>query len=458
MPACTSAPGSDGSGGTGEESEGEDPPTWHQDVAPLVVERCSGCHRSGGIAPFSVETYDTAKGWAPLMSAAVDAGIMPPWGAKTTEECAPPHPFKDDPTLSDEERDLLRAWAEAGAPEGDPATAAELPEPPALELENPDQTLPIPTPVEIAGEDDQFYCFVVDPEITDTAFLAATQINPGNDRVVHHVLVYSTTSAEADTLAGDDGYYECFGGIGVNDTNLIAAWAPGAPPNETPPNAPIYVEAGSKLIINVHYHPTGSPETDADTSIDLKFYDGLPEFVSSMALIGNFSSGVSGGQGLMPGPNDAGGIPQFVIPPNEPEHTEEMIWTATPDLPEEMRLWMVGTHMHYVGTDMLIGLQRGENSASDDDACLVQTPQWDFNWQRGYSYDIPLDEAPIMRPGDLLYMRCSYDNTLDNPFVAEALAGLGLSEPQTVVLGEETLDEMCLGVFGIAVPITEFLP
>ena len=454
MLGCTSDPGS----GETESGETGDPnaPTWHQDVAPLVIERCSGCHREDGIAPFSVESYERAKNWAPLMSQAVDAGVMPPWGAKTTEECEPPHGFKHDPTLSEDEKTMMREWAEAGAPEGDPNDAAPLPEPPALALENPDTTVSIGSSIEIAGNDDQFYCFVVDPGVDSTTFLSALQVNPGNSRVVHHVLVYSTTSDEADTLAGDDGYYECFGGVGIDDSSLVAAWAPGAVPNRMPENAPIVLEEGSKLVINVHYHPTGSPEVDDSTSVDLEYYQGLPEFVSVLALIGNFSSPVSNGQGLMDGPNDIGGTPQFIIPPDVSDHTEEMIWTVTDDLPD-LRLWMVGTHMHYVGTDMLIGLQRGTASAADD-ACLLQTPQWDFNWQRGYSYDVPLDEAPLLEPGDQIYMRCNYDNTLQNPFVAEALQEQGLDEPQTVVLGEETLDEMCLGVFGIAVPLSEFLP
>ena len=76
----------------------------------------------------------------------------------------------------------------------------------------------------------------------------------------------------------------------------------------------------------------------------------------------------------------------------------------------------------------------------------MQTPHWDFNWQRGYSYDAPLDEVPVLRGGDTLHLRCTYDNTLDNPGVRQALADAGLDAPQDVYLGETTLDEMCLGV------------
>ncbi len=63
------------------------------------------------------------------------------------------------------------------------------------------------------------------------------------------------------------------------------------------------------------------------------------------------------------------------------------------------------------------------------------------------------DIAPVMAL-DYLYMKCTYDNSLGNPHVVEALAEQGLDEPVDVYLGEVTLDEMCLGVFGIAYSLT----
>jgi len=48
-------------------------------------------------------------------------------------------------------------------------------------------------------------------------------------------------------------------------------------------------------------------------------------------------------------------------------------------------------------------------------------------------------------------VRCTYDNVLTNPGVAEMLAEVGLDAPQDVSLGEGTLDEMCLAGVGIAV-------
>ena len=32
-------------------------PTFSRDVAPILYENCTGCHRTGQIAPFPLETY-----------------------------------------------------------------------------------------------------------------------------------------------------------------------------------------------------------------------------------------------------------------------------------------------------------------------------------------------------------------------------------------------------------------
>ena len=55
--------------------------TWAEHVAPLVHERCAGCHRPGDIAPMSLLTYDEARPWAKGMLEAVKNGEMPPWHA-----------------------------------------------------------------------------------------------------------------------------------------------------------------------------------------------------------------------------------------------------------------------------------------------------------------------------------------------------------------------------------------
>ena len=426
--------------------------TWHQHIAPIVGQKCGGCHVAGGIAPFSLTTYAEALPFAGLLLDAVEQGSMPPFLAETTEECAPRFGFVDDPRLTDRELALLRGWALQGAQEGDPTTAAPLPPPPELELADADIHLEIPGEVTVDGDKDQYVCFSIDPKLSDITWIDGLQVSPGNRKVVHHVLVYLDPDRASEQLVGPDGSYPCFGGPGLANTALIAAWAPGTLPIVPPEQVAMYIQAGSRIVLNVHYHPTGAPEHDDSTTLHLRRRAGPPEYVGLLALIGNRSTASAG---LLPGPNDPDAIPTFLIPAGAVGHTESMRIEVTPELPE-LRLFGVGVHMHHVGTDMRISIERPQPAPGEPgEECLLQTPRWDFQWQRGYHYDAPLDDLPRARPGDTVALRCTYDNSLANPAVVRALAEQGLDAPTDVHLGESTLDEMCLGVFGVAVALKD---
>jgi hypothetical protein len=121
---------------------------------------------------------------------------------------------------------------------------------------------------------------------------------------------------------------------------------------------------------------------------------------------------------------------------------------------DDLLIWGMGTHMHYVGRSMSVHLQRAAPKPGEPkQECLIHTPSWNFNWQRGYAYDAPLDQVPVARAGDKFLFRCTYDNSMDNPFVVTALKQQSLSAPRDVYMGETTLDEMCLGAFAIATKI-----
>ncbi|MDP2311581.1 MAG: hypothetical protein Q8P41_01645 [Pseudomonadota bacterium] len=438
----------DGGPGAPAPAAAEDAPTWHADIAPIVQEHCGSCHVAGGVAPFALDDYAAAAPMAASMAAAVEAGTMPPWGAETTAECAPRHGFKDDIRLSADEKERLRAWADADAPEGDPSAAAELPAPVELGLTDPTMEVAPALPYVTSGTTDEFRCFSLDPQLTADAWLTGLQVVPGNAEVVHHVLVFADPDGQGANLVGADGTYDCFGGSGLSGGGgaLLGAWAPGAFPFEAPEGTGIALDAGSRLVMQIHYHPLGEVAEPDSTAVQLRLTETPPGREAVLALLGNASSSI---EGLDRGVNDRGARAEFRIPADVPDHVESITY----DFPRgsgTYQIFMAGTHMHYVGTDMLVQVDHaapeGDEPATE---CLVQTPRWDFNWQRGYAYDAPLDEVPVLRGGDTLRLRCTYDNTLDNPGVRTALEDAGLSAPADVYLGESTLDEMCLGVFGI---------
>ena len=95
--------------------------TWTREVSRIVYRHCAQCHREGGKA-FSLMTYDDARPWAKAMRDAVLTRRMPPWDA--VEGVGD---FRDDPSLSEPEMEVLVAWVEGGAPEGDRANLPKRP-------------------------------------------------------------------------------------------------------------------------------------------------------------------------------------------------------------------------------------------------------------------------------------------------------------------------------------------
>lgn len=453
-----------------------DGPTWHQDIAPLVAQKCTQCHKDGGIAPFSLQDYDAAAPWAPAIAEAVESGRMPPFLAQDTDECTPRLPWLDDLRLDDAQKQLIRDWADAEAPLGDPDSAAEIVEPTPVVLEREDIKLRIPEPIEVSGTRDVHLGIIVDPGLDADTFVTSRLITSGNPAVLHHVVSYvlqpgehedgtPRTKAELEQMlidekgVGIDGMYQTTGGgpgLETVSTQMLDAWAPGGIPNDAPANSGQPLDKDALVLLDMHYHPTGAgTEMDDSTYLGLTIDDAEPEYISRTILLGNNDQaeedlGILKARLLKQEGEDQA---QFMIPAGEKHHVEEMTWEWTDELRSALRIYGMGTHMHYVGRDMLIQLENTHPQPGEPDTeCLIETPQWDFNWQRGYGFDGDYDELPMINPGDVLRLRCVFDNSMENTFVVEALADQGLQEPVDVPLGEDTLDEMCLGAFGIVYP------
>jgi hypothetical protein len=428
------APSSTAPGGT----------TFHKDVEPILQRACQSCHVPGGIAPFALLTYADAKVVAGSVVAQTKARTMPPWGAQDTSECKPPKPWKDDLRLTEAELATLEAWHVGGDPEGDPKDA---PPPrstaPSAGLAGSVSLAPA-TPFDLKASTDTLRCFVLDPKLAGTKYMTATNFVPTNETIVHHALAFAIPPGSA--VPGDA--YDCFGGPNVPGANLIAAWAPGGVPNEYPPDVGLALPAGTRIVVQVHYHPHANarPEPDA-TAFQLRLSEAAPTYQAVTRLIGNFSAPVdpATGIGLEAGPDDVGGVAAFRVPANAKAHVETMHFTmpsikAAPNLP----VWIlsVGAHMHLAGHDEKITLTHNGQST-----CLLQEPSWNFNWQRSYQYDAAIEALPSIATGDVLQVRCTYDNTIANAALTSARREAGVTTPADIGLGESTTDEMCLGAF-----------
>lgn len=428
--------------GNNDPSKVPDAPTWHEHVAPILVKHCSGCHAEGEIAPFRLDRYKDAKASRRVIMHAIDNRTMPPFLAHDTDRCTPPLPWLGDNRLSKTKIETIRRWVDKGAPEGNPKNAAKLQPPPDPTLPKVDLTVKTGQSIKISGTKDQFKCVTVDPGFTKDTYVNGAQFIPGNTNVVHHAIAYIDDKGQSAAKAP---MYDCFGGPQLSSPRILSSWAPGAQPMQTPKDSAIKVPAGARIVLNIHYHPTGNgEEVDTDTALALSLADGPPKINAENIFIGNFESPLMINTGLHPGPNDRGRV-EFRIPANAKGHTEHMQF-GIPTV-GEIRVWLVSTHMHYVGRKSRIWIEH-----AGQEQCLIETPKWDFNWQMGYAYDADFSKYPVIGPGDSLHIECEYDNSMDNPFVQEALEQQGKTSPVDVYLGEETLDEMCLGTIGLLAP------
>jgi hypothetical protein len=450
---CSSDPGvSGGNGGNGaSDSTASGPsagPTYYKDVQIILQRSCQSCHAAGKIAPFALSSYDDAKTVASLLVSRTQDRSMPPWGAFETDTCKPRHGWKDDKRLTDAEIKTIEDWNKAGAPEGNPADAPPKPADAIDGLPGVEVTVTPLKPFVTSGEKDQFRCFSLDPKLDTKRYLNGSHFIAGNPKVVHHALMFLDEAGEGAAKADADGGYDCFGGPDISQASLIAAWAPGGVPGEYAPNIGLPMPAGSKLVMQIHYHPGGATGAPDATKFQMRFTESAPDYEAAIALLGNYQSAKANGDGLLPGPNDSG-APAFLIPAGVKDHTETMKFTVPVGLPE-LKIYGVASHMHYVGTGMSIQVERPAPTTADPaNECLLETPRWDFNWQRSYDYDAEIDALPTVRAGDQLTFQCTYDNTMGNPFVKRALLEQKLTAPQDVTLGETTLSEMCLGVLNV---------
>jgi mono/diheme cytochrome c family protein len=100
-------------------------PTYHGRISRIIQANCVECHRPGGVGPFSLLTYDDVASRAGMIRRQVSRGAMPPWFAAPPPAGEFSH-WRNDRSLSAEDKADLLAWLEQGRPQGDP-TEAPLP-------------------------------------------------------------------------------------------------------------------------------------------------------------------------------------------------------------------------------------------------------------------------------------------------------------------------------------------
>lgn len=370
--------------------------TWSDDVAEIFYNKCSGCHRNGGIAPFSLVTYSETSPLASMIQASVSNENMPPYPPDENYQ-----QYAHSKSLSPAQKSTILTWISNGAPEG---VAANTPPPPVWSNESilgaGDLTIQIPTYMSKANGFDDYVCFSVPSGLTANRTIKAIEVIPGNRQIVHHALIYVDAAASypTDTVGGDCA------GPATASTTLIHGYTPGASPIVFPSASPFKLgmpmPAGSNVVFAMHY-PNGSFGEYDSTKVILHFYPlgetGIRQ-VTAAPILQNWS---------------------LAIPPGATQ-TYSATYPASGTLPTDYTILSVFPHMHLLGTDIKVyGLD-----AAADSIPFIHIPAWDFHWQDFYFFKNPI-KAPT---GSKFKVDGTYHNTTGS----------------MVFAGEATTDEMLI--------------
>lgn len=383
--SCGNPTGTGTGGGAG--GGGGNGLTYYKDVLPITQVACNGCHTTGGIGPFPLDTYEAARPRSVLMADAVKNKRMPPWPA--AKDCG--GPFVGDRTMTDAQIDTLVKWAEGGAAEGNPADAP-APAAPAEQLPRVDLTRTMPTAYTPTQRDD-YRCFIIDPQLAQQEVVVGYDIAPGSKKVVHHVIMYIVPRTRAATKDAEDATpgWECFGGANVSTNGTLGAWAPGGSAVMFPANTGIRINPNEVIAMQVHYNLDNGSDAD-QTSIKLMYGTGSERSAFLLPLVAD----------------------NFSIPPNAVNHPHSESFPNSLGFP--LYLWGFLPHMHTKGKTIKMTAGAAED-------CLVDIPQWDFHWQNQYFRKT----AYQLSASSSVKMSCTWDNPTSS----------------AVTWGEGTSDEMC---------------
>lgn len=366
--------------------------TFAEDVAPILQAKCQACHRPGQSGPFSLLTFDDARGKAASIADVVDDRRMPPWHAD------PRHgQFANDRSLSAKQRATLLAWVEQGTPLGDPA---KLPPPVKFAegwtIGTPDLVIETPRDYTVPAQGVIDYVFVrVPTNFKEDRWVQAAEAVPGDRSVVHHIIAYLVTK---DSRRPTE--------------NHLCGYAPGDMPSIYPSGIAKKIPAGANILFQIHYTPNGKARTDR-SKIGLIFAKAPVEHEAR----------------TLPIINEEFTHKEFPIPAGDPNFEIK----ASFPIRRDTYLMAFMPHMHLRGKDFRYTIIPKDGPPE----VVLSVPAYDFGWQ-SYYY---LDKPRLLKAGTRIDCVAHYDNSKDNPANPDPT--------KDVSWGDQTFEEMMIGYIDV---------
>jgi hypothetical protein len=391
-----------------------DTPTFYKDVLPILQTHCQSCHRPGEVAPMSLVTYEQARPWAAGIKKATQLKQMPPWFA---EPGYGHYANEAEKVLSPPELETLAAWADNGAPAGDPAAAPAARVFPTGWNITPDIVIEMPKAFELPARGTINYKYVlVKTNFPEDMWVVSAEMRPGNPAVLHHgkVWVRPPGSKWMENAVPGEAYEmetqrDILGRNAVEDGNdILGKFNPGLGPQRFDrQGAAKFIPKGSDLIYELHYTTSGTPTSDVSklglvlskTPPDTRYY---------------FHAGPT--------------ALNLAIPPGE--GAAEVVSEVT--LGENAQLVYAQPHMHLRGKDFEL---RVVSPAGD--SRIVLKGRFNFEWQMGYE----LAEPVAIPKGSKIQFITHFDNSPANRFNPDPMT--------KVVWGPQNWDEMSNCFIGV---------
>jgi tetratricopeptide (TPR) repeat protein len=387
-------------------SESRQAPTFSRDVAPIVYEQCSTCHRPGESGPFPLLTYEDVRARGKQIADVVQRRVMPPW---PPDGSGPP--LVGERRLTDRQIGTLRSWVMAGMPQGDPALLPPRPQwPEGWQLGTPDLVVAMDQSFAMpAASGEVFRRFVAAIPLDRPRYVRAVEFRPGSAHVVHHAILRLDPTRSTRRLVSRpaEERNQGFGGMlfaedaSRGPEGFFLGWSPGRVATMGPPDLAWRLDSGTDLVFELHLMPTGSTE-EVRAMAGFFFTDTPPARTPVAVQLGSYS---------------------IDIAPGDRNYWIEDSYRV----PVDLDVLSVYPHAHYLAREV-------ETTATFPDGTrklLLRIPDWDFDWQDEYRF-----VEPVRLPkGSTLAMRIRYDNSAENPRNPR-------QRSERVVYGGRSVDEM----------------
>ena len=363
--------------------------TYSADVASIIQENCTVCHRAGGIGPMELVTYEDVRMYAPLIKIKVENRQMPPYYYDNDVGI---QELQHDWRLSQADINTIVAWVDQGGPLGN---RDEIPELNLLDTDDwslaaefgPPDLLAPSTPIDVpAAGLDMWHRPIVKVQGmigSEERCIKALQVKPRGvaKTVVHH-------ANSTFQLIQEDGSFEASG-------DRATEYAMGKLGEIIPDGVCRVIPPDSYIRWDIHMYPGGLGATAAndviegnvvDLGIWLHPADYEYEYKQDLSLYG-----------IREG--------ELVMPPHGTTMTQGFRSFDHP-----VRIDSFQPHGHLRLRSASLEIFYPETGRTE---IIGMISNWSATWHQSHIFEDHV--APLVPAGAVLVMKQWYDNTAGNP-------------------------------------------